>query len=47
MDEAVKAMGPAVAGLFAYAVWPALVEHMVSGEAAEKDEPWAKTAGKH
>lgn len=46
MGEAVKAMGPAIAGMFAYALWPAIVEHMVSGEAAEKDESWAKTAGK-
>jgi hypothetical protein len=42
--KAAMATVPALtASLFAYAVWPAIVEHLVSGEGDEKDS-WAKTA---
>jgi len=44
--EAAKSIPPLSASLFAYAIWPAIVEHMVSGEKTEEEEPWAKTAGK-
>ena len=40
------AMGGAVASLFAYAIWPAIVEHAVSGEAADEKESWGATAAK-
>ena len=45
--KAAMATVPALtASLFAYAVWPAIVEHLVSGESGEKEESWSKMAGK-
>lgn len=41
-----KATLPLIASVFAYSLWPAFVEHAVSGEETPEDEPWAKTAGK-
>jgi hypothetical protein len=43
---AMKSVGAITASVFAYIIWPAMVEHMVSGEGSEEKEPWAKTAGK-
>jgi hypothetical protein len=45
--KAAMATVPALtASLFAYAIWPAIVEHLVSGAGGEKEESWAKEAGK-
>lgn len=45
--KAAMATVPALtASLFAYAVWPAIVEHLVSGAGGEKEESWGKEAGK-
>jgi hypothetical protein len=45
-SAAMKSVGALTASLFAYALWPALVEHLVSGQGTDKPEPWAKEAGK-
>jgi hypothetical protein len=44
--KASAATGAAIAGMFAYAVWPAIVEHMVSGEGSEEKESWGAMAAK-
>lgn len=43
---AMAAAGSMTASMFAYAVWPAIVEHMVSGQAEDEHEPWALSASK-
>jgi hypothetical protein len=43
---ALAAAGTMTASMFAYAVWPAIVEHMVSGQAEDEHEPWGVAAGK-
>lgn len=46
MKGAVVAGGAFTASLFAYAIWPAIVEHMVSGQAEDEHESWGATAAK-
>ena len=43
---AMASMGMVTASMFAYAIWPAIVEHMVSGEGTEEKESWGWTASK-
>lgn len=45
-DTAMKVAGTAAAGMFAYAIWPAIVESWVSPQPSSPQDSWGKKAAK-